>query len=341
MKDPWWFKNLKTIAEHESLDEMRDIVKHYRVGSLLQEDSPEFLRLLQNSGIIEKELRILVFGPSHAGKSTLINGIFTAFEDTDIQYYRNLGGVKDTSPATTVLAKANTIRVMRDGKLEAKISFVDSRGIVESSKMESLDEVLQVLLGNSPIHHFTPHSGDTTRGKNSIIVLPPEYKRFQLGICCLPADNLDKSMILFAQKVFSEYFPMIFVITKMDQCESLSEPIEEKIWARELNIHPENIFQIENYNIDTNDTRSVKTDRVLLHLLLASIRKAELEGFQAISKDQVSVVADSLHERMTVLVDQLVHQIRKMDCTHVIILLWFLLFAVILFSSLHPVMNKA
>jgi predicted GTPase len=285
--DRWWFKNLRSIVEHESLDEMRDIVKAYRPGSLLQEDSPELLSLLNRYGP-EKNLRVLVLGPSGAGKSTLIDGIFTAFEDTDIQYYRCSTGVEKTHTATTIIPRSNDIRNIVDGKVVSKISLVDSRGIVDSAKMQSMDEVLQLLLGNTPIGQLSRRPGDEIIGKNSSIVIPPECKRFHLGIVVIPADGFDNLILKICKQLFSEYFPILCVVTKVEKEEGEEKGKSINHWAKKLNIHQEDVFTIENYNVDTNNSRNEKTDRKLLHILLSAIRKAELEGFQSVSKDQES-----------------------------------------------------
>jgi predicted GTPase len=324
--DRWWFKNLKSIAQNESVDEMREIVKGYRPGSLLREDSPELLSLLDRYGA-DKNLRILVFGPSNAGKSSLINGLFTALENTDIQYYRCMGGVEKSNTATTILPRANYIRLMEKGKVVTKISFVDSRGIVNSAKMKTMEEILQLLLGNQAVNRLNPRPGDELIGKNSSIVLPPDYRRFHLGICVIPADQFDPSILDITKKIFGEFFPVLFVVTRIDReikegtGDKPDEEERKQRWASRLNVHQEEIFELENYNVESNNIRNEKTDRKLLHILLAAIRKAELEGFQALSKDQVVVAADSLQENALALTKRMWSYCSRMDFTHLMALI--------------------
>jgi len=315
--DRWWFKNLKSLAENESLDEMRKIVEMYRIGSILQEDNPELLYTLKDANSLPKELRILVCGKSGAGKSALINGIFTAYENTDIQYYRCIPSVDTSSTATTKLPKTCSLRLKEKDQVKTKITFVDSRGVVSSDREEALDDTVAFLLGNAP----SPRRGDKS-GQQSIPVLPDIFNRFHLGIICVAADDFDPIMIRLAQKACSEYFPLLFVVTKADK------DTGDTLWDEELNVHSENIFVIENYNHATNSVRNDVTDRILLHLLLASIRKAELEGLTAINKEPLQVAWEELEKSVVKRTSNIVN---KMDPASImlIVIVIILMFLVV------------
>jgi len=140
------------------------------------------------------------------------------------------------------------------------------------------------------------------------LVLPEIFNRFHLGIICVAADDFDPIMIQMAQKACSEYFPLLFVVTKEDKDQG------NTLWEEELNVHAENLFVVENYN-SSNTMRNDTTDRSMLEILLASIRKAELEGFTAINKEPIQVAWEGLEKKFA---KQTIQWLSRVDLGHII-----------------------
>jgi len=271
---------MDTISKNCTAKILRQIIREYRVGDILQVDKPELYSYLVQHKKLSNELRFFVFGPSNAGKSHFLMSVPTSYEGTNVQYYRFKGGA-DSSVATATTKRATDCTLMINdstGTCTLKLIFVDSRGLVGHYG----EETRKYLCGELPV-------GSAEKAARSQTVLPEIFQRSHCGVSVIAANETPTEVEKLKElhsKIADDLFPVLQIVTKRDL-------VKDSSFSKQLNIHPDDICEISSYNPATNNQANEETDKSILLVILKLIRKAEYEGFEAEKKNFVQQMLDT------------------------------------------------
>ncbi|XP_017277293.1 interferon-induced protein 44 [Kryptolebias marmoratus] len=245
-----------------SIRQWRDLPKNHK-------EIHDFVKSYKPQNDEVGNLRILLFGPTGAGKSSFINSVESVIQDRIC----GRAGTDATSAGFSYTKKYKTYKINKGNQSHCSFVFTDTRGL-ESKKGVHLEDIKLALKGHvKEGYQFDPER-QLKEGDDSYNSSPSLSDKVHVLVFVVPANSINimsedmpKKMRDVRLAASEMEIPQLAILTRVDEaCSGLEKNINKMYKCKHLKekfdeLHlqlgvPKNcIFLVKNYTseIDTND----------------------------------------------------------------------------------------